>query len=264
MAVVPVKVAAGESLTIKVTRTAGANAVLSGVFLGEGGAPPAAAVTSAPQGSWVGKVGSEGYDLAGWDGPTGDVSYIPNLSGTGSVSLVQGSRYQWAQNTTDARALSEPGQLTRNASTYYDPNQIQANLHFEGPTAASCISMPWTSITAGAARSSQSNGQSAGSSEFSEGAWVSFPVTVAAGGTVTITVDRTAGANAVLSGIFLGETGAPPGPYTSSTPQGSWTGGEVGHDGYLPRRLGRPHGRRLLSAPCVGEPLAGQSLSVGG
>jgi hypothetical protein len=33
---------------------------------------------------------------------------------------------------------------------------------------------------------------------------MSFPISVAAGGTVTITVDRTAGVNAVLSGIFLG------------------------------------------------------------
>ena len=41
-------------------------------------------------------------------------------------------------------------------------------------------------------------------SDFSQGrAWTSFPVTVAAGGTVTITVTRTAGLNAVLSGLFL-------------------------------------------------------------
>jgi hypothetical protein len=39
--------------------------------------------------------------------------------------------------------------------------------------------------------------------DFSQGAWTSVPVTVAAGGTVTITVTRTAGINAVLSGIFL-------------------------------------------------------------
>jgi hypothetical protein len=48
------------------------------------------------------------------------------------------------------------------------------------------------------------NGQSAVLGEFNKGAWVSFPINVAAGGTVTIIVDRTAGANAVLSGIFLG------------------------------------------------------------
>jgi hypothetical protein len=39
--------------------------------------------------------------------------------------------------------------------------------------------------------------------DFSPGAWMSFPVSVASGGTVTITVNRTAGPNAVLSGIFL-------------------------------------------------------------
>src|ERR1019366_6239994 len=111
--------------TITVNDEAGANAVLSGIFLGDAGSPP----STGPAGSgggWVGAVGSAGYDLAGWDGPTGDVSYIPNAT----VSLVQGTRYQWAANTTEARALSEPGQLTRNAAAYYDPNQVQVKLSF--------------------------------------------------------------------------------------------------------------------------------------
>ena len=229
----PINVAAGGIVAITVHHTASANAVLSGIFLGEAGAPPAPAVTSAPQGSWVGKVGSEGYDLAGWDGPTGDVSYIPNVSGTVSVSLVQGSRYQWAQNTSDARALSEPGQLTRNASAYYDPNQIHVNMHFAWAYSGIMHLYAVDFDHGGRREIITVNGQSAVLSGFNEGAWVSFPVSVAGGGTVTITVDRTAGSNAVLSGIFLGETGTPPGPYTSSTRQGSWTGGEVGHDGYL-------------------------------
>jgi subtilase family protein len=229
----PINVVAGGTVAITVSRTASANAVLSGVFLGEAGAPPGPAVTSAPQGGWVGKVGSEGYDLAGWDGPTGDVSYIPNVSGTASVSLVQGSRYQWAQNTSDPRALSDPGGLTRTASAYYDPNQVQVNLHFAWAYSGimHLYAVDWDH--GGRREIITVNGQSAALSEFGEGAWVSFPVSVAAGGTVTITVDRTAGSNAVLSGIFLGEAGTPPGPYTSSTRQGSWTGGEVGHDGYL-------------------------------
>jgi hypothetical protein len=42
------------------------------------------------------------------------------------------------------------------------------------------------------------------STDFSQGAWVSAPINVAAGGTVTVTVTRTAGLNAFLSGIFLG------------------------------------------------------------
>ena len=38
---------------------------------------------------------------------------------------------------------------------------------------------------------------------FHDGAWMSFPINVAAGGTVTIRAERTAG-QATLSGIFLG------------------------------------------------------------
>src|SRR5256885_996787 len=38
----------------------------------------------------------------------------------------------------------------------------------------------------------------------SQGAWVNVPINVAAGGTVTIAVSRTAGLNVVLSGVFLG------------------------------------------------------------
>jgi hypothetical protein len=41
-----------------------------------------------------------------------------------SLSLTQGSRYQWAPRTEDARALQSPDGLTREAATYYDPNQI--------------------------------------------------------------------------------------------------------------------------------------------
>ena len=37
------------------------------------------------------------------------------------------------------------------------------------------------------------------------GAWAHFPITVPAGGSALITVDRTAGMNAVLSGLFLGD-----------------------------------------------------------
>jgi hypothetical protein len=224
----PVNVAIGGSVTITVNHEAGANAVLSGIFLGEAGSPP----STGPAGSgggWVGAVGSEGYDLAGWDGPTGDVSYIPNAS----VSLVQGTRYQWAANTTEARALSEPGQLTRNAAAYYDPNQIQVKLTFKEAYSGKLhlYALDWDST---ARRETITvDGQTAVlSSSFHEGAWVSFPISVAAGETVTITVDRTAGANAVLSGIFLGEAGAPPSPTVSSAPQGSWvsTYGLAGYD----------------------------------
>jgi len=225
----PVSVAAGGSVTIAVDHEAGANAVLSGVFLGEAGAPPSTVPTGSG-GGWVGAVGSAGYDLAGWDGTTGDVSYIPDAT----VSLTQGSRYRWSLDTTEARALSEPGQLTRNAAAYYDPNQVQVQLHFTKAYEKGTLhlyALDWDSTER--RETITVDGQTAElSSSFHEGAWVSFPISVAAGETITITVDRTAGANAVLSGIFLGEAGTPPAPEVKSAAQeGPWvnTVGSVGY-----------------------------------
>jgi hypothetical protein len=224
----PVNVAAGGSVTISVNHEAGANAVLSGIFLGDAGAPPSTTGQQLSEGGWLGAVGSGGYDLAGWDGPTGDVSYVPNAS----ISLVQGSRYQWASHTEDARALSEPGAFTRNAAAYYDPNQIQVQIHFTAAYTGNLHTYAVDWDTTARRETISVNGQTAVlSSSFNLGAWVSFPISVAAGGTVTITVDRTAGPNAVLSGIFLGEGGATPGPTVASAPQGAWVNA-VGSAGY--------------------------------
>ncbi len=227
----PIEVAAGGTVTITVDRTAGANAVLSGMFLdetGKTGAPPGPTVASSPQGAWVNAVGSEGYDLAGWDGTSGDVSYMPNAS----VSLVQGSRWEWAAGSSDPRALSDPSGLTHNAGTYYDPNQIRVNLTFKEAYKGNLhlYAMDWDKQTR--REIITVSGVSAVLGEFNEGAWVSFPIEVAAGGTVTITVDRTFGPNAVLSGIFLGGTGAPAALPITSSPQGSWVGtyGASGYD----------------------------------
>jgi hypothetical protein len=224
----PVNVAAGASVSIAVQDNAGPNAVLAGVFLGDAGTPPATGGQELSEGGWVGGVGAAGYDLAGWDGPTGDVAYTPNAA----VSLVQGTRYQWAVNTTDPRALSEPGTLTRNAAGYYDANQIQVKLSFAAAYSGSLhtYAVDWDSTVR--RETISVNGQTAVlSSSFNKGAWVAFPISVAAGGTVTVTVDRTAGPNAVLSGIFLGEAGAPPGPTVTSAPQGAWAN-TVGSAGY--------------------------------
>ena len=225
----PINVAAGGTVIITVARIAGANAVLTGIFLGDAGAPPANTGQELSKGGWVGGVGSAGYDLAGWDGTVGDLSYIPGAT----VNIVRGTRYRWATNTADTRALSEPGQLTRNAAAYYDSNQVQVKLSFSAAYSGDVhvYAVDWDST---ARREMITvNGQTAVlSSSFHEGAWVSLPVSVAAGGTVTITVDRTAGSNAVLSGIFLGDAGSPPAAPVSSTPQGSWVGtfGSVGYD----------------------------------
>src|SRR6185295_9978735 len=72
---------------------------------------------------------------------------------------------------------------------------------------------------------------------FVSGAWIHAPISVPAGGSVTVTVDRTAGNSAVLAGLFLGGASAPP-PPPPSLPfdipgfQGTWLG-HYGADGYM-------------------------------
>ena len=166
--------------------------------------------------------GEQGYDLAGWDGPVGDVSNIPNatVDSRAGQPLPVGST-----DHRPSRAPGTRGKLTRNAAAYYDPNEIVVTLGFNSEFSENIhlYAVDWDST---ARRETISvDGQTAVlSSSFHEGAWVSFPVNVNAGEKLTITVDRTAGANAVLSGIFLGEGGAPPSPPVETAPQGSWTG----------------------------------------
>jgi WD40 repeat protein len=229
-AIFPISEPAGGSVTITVNGESWpSGAVLSGIFLGDAGPPPGTPViSSAPQGSWTGALGSQGYDLAGWDGST-DVSDLPGAS----LSVAQGSRYVWAANTSDVRALQSPDGLTRTAATFYDPNQLRLSLKFSSAYSGNLhlYAVDWDST---ARRELISvNGQTAAlSSGFGQGAWVTFPISVAAGETVSIVAERTAGANAVLSGIFLGDAGAPAAIQPASAPQGSWTGayGSAGYD----------------------------------
>ena len=132
---------------------------------------------------------------------------MPNAT----VTLVQGSRSVQAATTTDTRALSDPTGSTRTAADYTDPNQVQVKLTFSQAYTGNIhlYGVDWD--TTARRELITVNGQTAElSSDFSQGAWVSFPITEAAGATLLITVDRTAGTSAVLSGIFLGEALAPP------------------------------------------------------
>ena len=121
-----------------------------------------------------------------------------------SVSLTQGTRYVWAANTTDVRALEDTSGTSRTAATYTNPNEIRTQLNFSSAYSGNLrlYAVDWDhqgrreTITVGSQTANLGG-------DFSQGAWVTFPINVAAGGSLTITIDRTAGNNAVLSGIFL-------------------------------------------------------------
>jgi hypothetical protein len=202
----PIKVSAEGTVTITAHCTGGSNAVISGVFLGGSGAPPSAPVERPPEGTWLSHYGHEGYDLAAWNGSS-DLANTPNAS----LTLNHGSRYVWASRTTEKRALEGPEGFLREAAAYYDSSEVILQLKFKEAYTGQLhlYAVDWDSE---ARRETISVGNQTAllSSNFHEGAWVTFPIKVSAEGTVTITVQHTAGANAVLSGIFLGGAEAPP------------------------------------------------------
>ncbi len=236
----PVNVQAGGSVTITVTSTggSGSNAVLSGIFLGDAGTPPAPPPPPPPppsgvQGNWVGTYGAQGYSIADWSGGN-DLTAMP--SGV-SVNLLQGGRYVWDNAPNDIRALESPDQSSRKAATWYDPAQIQLQLSFTNAYSGNLhlYAVDWERL--GRAETIAVNAQTvADSSNFGSGTWVTAPISVQAGGSVTITVTSTGGVNAVLSGIFLGDAGSappppPPPPPPPSGVQGNWVG-TYGTQGY--------------------------------
>ncbi len=152
----------------------------------------------------MGTFGADGYALLGWTGGT-DLASMPRCS----LVVDQATRFQWAAGTNGVQVLESPDTTTRNAATWYDPNQLRLHLSF--PSAYTGTLHLYALDWEGAGRretitvSDGSGPQAANiSTDFSQGAWVNVPINVAAGGSVTITVTRTAGPNAVLGGIFLG------------------------------------------------------------
>ena len=199
--VFPISVAPGGSVTITVQLTAGTNAVLSGIFLG---GPDEIAASSAPQGNWVGTYGGAGYALASWNGSS-DLTYLPDAT----LSLVEGNRWQWNPSTTDVRALESPDQLTREATCWYASSRLALQLSFSSAYSGNLelYALDWDSTSREETidvNDGSSPQTAALTSSFNQGAWMVFPISVAPGGSVTITVQLTAGTNAVLSGIVLG------------------------------------------------------------
>jgi hypothetical protein len=191
----------GGSVTITVDRLAGPNAVLSGIFFGDEGSPPPVPWSQAPQGAWVGTLGSGGYDLAGWNGEADELSLPPAVS---SVTLAQGLRYTWASSTSNVRALRSPDGSFARAATYYDPNEVRVVLNFTSGWSGNLHLYAVDFDHRDRRESITVAGRTVHlSSDFSQGAWITVPVSVpSGGGSVTIAVDRVAGPDAVLSGIF--------------------------------------------------------------
>ena len=244
----PVNVPAGGSLTVTVTKTGGPNAVLSGLFLGGAGPPlpppppPPPPYEVAPQGDWVGTYGSAGYVLAAWNGTAANNDLV-SLPAGASAALEVGSRAVWATSSSDVRALDTPDKSQRRAGIYHAAASIRVRLSFANGYNGTLhlYAVDWDNLNRRETVCVVGGGDTqtiAITTNFSQGAWLHFPVNVPAGGALTVTVTKTGGPNAVLSGLFLGGAGPPlpppppPPPPYEVAPQGDWVGA-FGSAGYV-------------------------------
>jgi hypothetical protein len=205
----PITVAAGGVVTVQADRTAGANATLSGLFLGGPGTPPPPPPQEweqAPQGDWVGSFGADGYVLMAWQNGA-DVVSMPLATAT----ITQGSRYRWndGRTTNSVRALENAAQTQRRPAQWFHKTSLRFTLTFTNAYSGTLhlYALDWDSNKRRqTVIVDDGNGPRTVllSSAFRDGAWMHFPISVPAGGVVTVRVDKTNGANATLSGLFLG------------------------------------------------------------
>jgi len=151
----------------------------------------------------VGAYGADGYALLAWN-KTSDVVVMPRAT----LTMDQGRRFRWAASSTSVRALENATQTERRPAQWLD--NVSLRLHLTFTSAYSGVlhlyAIDWDGVTrrqilyVDDGHGLQSVNLN---TAFHDGAWMSFPITVTAGGTVTIRADRVAG-QATLSGIFLG------------------------------------------------------------
>jgi len=194
-------------VSIRVTQTQGVNAVVSGLFFGGSAAAAAPSATAAAfvgsdtttQGSWKGKYGSDGYNVI-----NDAVSYPGYARVTPSGPL----SYTWAATTTDLRGLQKAASTTdRLAATWYnDTFAIDLTLTDGLTHRVALYVVDWDSTSRvetieirDAVTTALLNTQSV--TGFNGGRYLVWNLT----GHVTLKIVKTAGVNAIVSGLFFGQ-----------------------------------------------------------
>jgi hypothetical protein len=193
------------SVTFKVTRTAGSNAVISGLFFDPVSPTSAAFVRSdtTTQGAWQGAYGASGYDITG-DASANNPSFPTYVS---SVSLTGATTHVYSSSTADPRALQQAasGATSRVAAVWYGAPSFSITVNMSD-TATHQVALYAMDEDGGRAEQIQVLDAVTGQvldteqvSNFSSGVYLVWNVS----GSVTFRVTTTAGPNAVLSGLFL-------------------------------------------------------------
>ena len=212
-------------LVITITRTAGPNAVLNGLFIDPTATASFLKQDTTTQGSWIGTYGGQGYDIV--SGPTSLPSYA-------SVTPSGQTTYTWTTTSSDPRALQVPGSSNRVAAVWFSKTSFSVDvnlndgkshdleLYFDDWDSLGRAETVQISNAAGTVLSTESI------SSFSSGLYLDWQVS----GKLVITITRTAGPNAVLNGLFIDPTATASFLKQDTTTQGSWIGtyGAQGYD----------------------------------
>ena len=188
------------NILITITRTGGANAVLSGLFLdpaGRGATATFVKPDATTQGTWIGAYGAQGDDV---------IASSASLPSYATVTPSGQKTYTWAASTTDVRALQTAGGTGRIAACWYSAGSFTVGLNLTDGAQhdLELYFLDWDSTTR--AESVQISDAATGAvlstqaiSSFHNGIYLDYAVS----GHILITITRTAGVNAVLSGLFL-------------------------------------------------------------
>jgi hypothetical protein len=183
---------------IKVTYTAGINAIVNAVFLGPAAVATYSGFQTTTQGTWTGAFGADGQVIAN------DMNNVPAYA---DLDLIGDSTYTWTTSTSDPRALQiASGSSSRIASTFlaYNTFTIDLNLTDGNAHKISLYLCDWdhygraeTITIVDAATQTVINSQSFTS--FSGGIYAVWNIK----GHVQIQVARTAGTNAIVNALFF-------------------------------------------------------------
>ena len=191
---------------ITITRQAGANAVLNGLFLDSTSVPPPPPTATASfleqdtttQGSWIGTYGAQGYDIVA--GPT-------SLPANDTVTPSGQSTYTWTTTSTDPRALQVPGSSNRVAAVWYSATSFTVDVNLGDGQAhdLELYFLDWDNKGRGeqVQISDAGTGDRAGHRDDLVVRQRASTWTGRSRATCVITITRQAGANAVLNGLFL-------------------------------------------------------------
>ncbi len=216
------------NILITITRTAGANAVLSGLFLDPAQAGGGASATfvkqdATTQGTWIGTYGVQGDDV---------INSSASLPSYATVTPSGQKSYTWTASTTDVRALQTAGGTGRIAACWYSAGSFTVDLDLTDGQKhdLELYFLDWDSGTR--AESVQISDAATGAvlsnqaiSSFHNGIYLDYAVS----GNILITITRTAGVNALLNGLFLDPAQAGGGASAAfvkqdATTQGTWIG----------------------------------------